>query len=134
MFIVMQHKPDRTQAFKGVANKGIGIDLMVFDNSKKLSISNVSSLPSSILDWNQIDDEFLVSMFDFIGGHVHDDGVLLYFPLNDFKLKGTLKGHMEAYHFSFFKKWMGVNWLQLTSIKVETKTINNTNPTYFWRI
>jgi hypothetical protein len=130
----MQHKSDRTQAFKGVANKGIGIDLMVFDISKNLSVPNVSSLPSSILDWNQIGDELLVLVFDFIGRHVHDDGILLLFLPDDLKLKATLQGYMEAYHFLLFKKWMGVNWLQLTSAKDETKTVNNTNPTYFWRI
>jgi hypothetical protein len=47
---VMQHKFDLTRAFKGVANKGVGVDLMIFDISKNLPVPNMSSLPSSILD------------------------------------------------------------------------------------
>jgi hypothetical protein len=101
VFFVMQHKPDHTWAFKGVANKGIGVDLMIFDIPENLPIPNMSNLPSSIPDWNQMHKDLLVSVFDFVGGHVHDDGVLLLFFPDDLKLKETLQGYMEAYHFSF---------------------------------
>jgi hypothetical protein len=58
---------------------GIGVDLMVFDILENLSISKVSSLLISILDWNQMDEEFLVLVINFVSTHVHDDGVLLLF-------------------------------------------------------
>jgi hypothetical protein len=50
----------------------------------------MSSLPTSILDWNQMHKDLLVLVFDFAGGHVHDDGVLLLFLPDDLKLKATL--------------------------------------------
>jgi hypothetical protein len=82
----MQHKPDRSRAFKGIANKGVGVDLMIFDIPKNLSVPNMSSLPSSIPNWNQMHKDPLVSIFDFAGGHVQVDGVLLFFLPDDLKL------------------------------------------------
>jgi hypothetical protein len=124
----MQHKPDRTRAFKGVANKGVGVDLMIFDIHNNLPIPNMSSLPSSIPDWNQMHKDLLVSVFDFAGGHVHNDGVLLLFFPDDLKLKATLQGYMEAYHFSIYQEWMGVNWLRFTSARDVTTIVSYTNP------
>jgi hypothetical protein len=62
----------------------------------------MSNLPSSIPDWDQTHMDLLVSMFGFVGGHVHDDGVLLFFLPDDLKLKATLQGYMDAYHFSIY--------------------------------
>jgi hypothetical protein len=76
---------------------------------KALTVPNMFSLPLSIFDWNQIDDEFHVSIFDFTSTHVHDDGFLLLFFSNDPKLKTTLKGYMVTYNLSVFKEWMEVN-------------------------
>jgi hypothetical protein len=90
VFFVMQHKPDRIWAYKGVANKGVGVELMIFDIPKNLLVPNMSSLPSSIPNWNQMHKDLIVSVFDFAGGHVHDDGILLLFFLDDLKLKATL--------------------------------------------
>jgi hypothetical protein len=50
MFFEMQHKANRIRAFKGVANKDVGVDLMIFDIPKNLHIPNMSSLPSPIHD------------------------------------------------------------------------------------
>jgi hypothetical protein len=130
----MQHKPDRTQAFKGVANKSVGVDLMIFDILENLPVPNMSNLPSSIHDWNQMHKDLFVSVFDFAGGHVHDDGVLLLFLPDDLKLKATLQGYMEAYHFSVYQEWMGVNRLRLTSARDVTMTVSYTNPSSFFRI
>jgi hypothetical protein len=124
----MQYKPDRIRAYKGVASKGIGVDLMLFDIPENLPVSNMSSLPSSIPDWNQMHKDLLVSVFDFAGGHVHDDGILLFFLLDDLKLKATLQGYMEVYHFLVYQEWMGVNWLRLTSARDVTMIVNYTNP------
>jgi hypothetical protein len=130
----MQHKPDRPRAFKGVAKKGVGVDLMIFDIPKNLPIPNMSILSSSIPNWNQMHKDLLVSVFDFASGHVHDDGVLLLFLPNDLKLKAILQGYMEAYHFSIYQEWMGVNRVQLTSARDVTMTISYTNPSYSNRI
>jgi hypothetical protein len=35
-------------------------------------------------------NDLFVLVFDFAGGHVHDDGVLLLFLPDDLKLKATL--------------------------------------------
>ena len=82
---------------------------MVFDIPKNLPVPNMFSLPLSIHDWNQLDDEFHVLIFDFASIHVYDDGAFLLFFSNDSKLKATLKGYMVAYNFSIFKEWMEVN-------------------------
>jgi hypothetical protein len=124
----MQHKPSRTRAFKGVANKGIGVDLMIFDIPENLHVPNMSSLPSSIPDWNQMHNDLLVSVFDFVSGHIHDDGILLLFLPNDLKLKATLQGYMEAFYFSVYQEWMGVNRLRLTSARDVTTTVRHSNP------
>jgi hypothetical protein len=85
-------------------------------------------LPSSIPEWNQIAKDLFVSMFDFAGVHVHDDGILLLFLPDDLKFKATLQGYMEAYYFSVYQEWMGVNRLRLTSAKDVTTTVSYTNP------
>ena len=75
---------------------------MIFDIPSNLPVPNMFSLPSSILDWNQMHNDLLVLVFDFASGHVHDDGILLLFLPDDLKLKATLQGYMEAYHFSIY--------------------------------
>jgi hypothetical protein len=75
--------------------------------------------------------ELLVSVFDFDGGYVHDDGVLLLFLPDDLKLKAILQGYMEAYHFSVFQEWMEINRLRLISARDETMTVSYTNPSCF---
>jgi hypothetical protein len=75
--------------------------------------------------------DLLVSVFDFVGGHVHDDGILLFFLLDDLKLKATLQGYMEVYYFS---EWMKVNRLKLTSARDVTMTVSYTNPSCVYRI
>jgi hypothetical protein len=35
---------------------------------------------------------------------------------------------MEAYHFSVYQEWMGVNQLRLTSARDVTTTVSYTNP------
>jgi hypothetical protein len=51
-----------------------------------------------------MDDEFLISVFDFADTHIHDDAVLLLFIFDDLKLKATLYGYMATYNFSLFKE------------------------------
>ena len=101
---------------------------MIFDIIKNLLVLNMSSLPSPILNWNQMHTDLLVLVFDFVDRHVHDDGVLLLFLLDELKLKATLQGYMEAYHFSVYQEWMGVNWLRLTSTRDVTTTVSYKNP------
>jgi hypothetical protein len=97
---------------------------MIFDIPEYLLVPNMSSLPSSIPDWNQMHKDLLISVFDFAGRHVHDDGVLLLFLPDDLKLKATLQVYMEAYHFSVYQEWMGVNRLRLTSDWDVTTTVS----------
>jgi hypothetical protein len=107
---------------------------MIFDIPENLPVPNMFNLPSSILDWNQMHKDLLVSVFDFAGGHVHDDGILLFFLLDDLKLKATLQGYMEVYHFLVYQEWMGVNWLRLTSDRDVTMIVSYTNPSCIYRI
>ena len=90
---------------------------MIFDIPKNLPVPNMSNLPSSISDWNQMHEGLLVLVFYFASEYVRDDGVLLFFLPDDLKLKATLQGYMEAYHFLVYKEWMGVNRLRLTSTR-----------------
>jgi hypothetical protein len=79
-------------------------------------------------------NDLFVLVFDFAGGHVHDDGVLLLFLPDDLKLKATLQGYMEAYHFSIYEEWMGVNRLRLTSARDVTMTVSYKNLSCIYRI
>ena len=81
----------------------------------------VSSLAISIPKWNKLRDGFLQMVFDFISSLVHGDWVLLVFHSDDLQMKVDIKGFMKAYHFSFFKEFMGVNHLQMTSYKDASK-------------
>ena len=101
---------------------------MIFDILENLHVLNMSSLPSSIPDWNLMHKDLFVLVFDFAGRHVHDDGVLLLFLPDDLKLETTLQGYIKAYHFSIYQEWMGVSWLRFTSARDVTMTINCTNP------
>jgi hypothetical protein len=73
----VQHKSDKARAFKGVQGTAGGIDLMIVDIPKGLPVPMVSSPPTSILEWNSEDKNFLTMVFDFGSSLVHDNGVFL---------------------------------------------------------
>jgi hypothetical protein len=97
---------------------------MIMDIPEGLLVPMVSSPASSIPEWNKREDDFLQTVFDFASGLVHDNGVLLLFHPDDLQMRVDIRGCMKAYHFSLFKKFMGVNRLQLTSAKNTSKTVS----------
>ena len=95
-FFNMQHKFDKARAFKGKQGTTGGIDLMIVDIPKGLPVSMVSSLPTSILEWNFDDKNFLAIVFDIGSPLVHDNRVLLFFYKDNLKLKANIRGSVEA--------------------------------------
>ena len=69
----MQHKSDKARAFRDVHNFSTGVDLMIVDIPKGLSVSMVSFLPIFVPKWNSTDKNFLSIMFDFGSFLVHDN-------------------------------------------------------------
>jgi hypothetical protein len=61
----VQHKSDKARAFKGVPGTVGGVDLMIVDIPEGLPIPMVSSPPTSVLEWNSEDKNFLPLVFDF---------------------------------------------------------------------
>jgi hypothetical protein len=120
----VQYKSDKAQAFRGVQDTSVRVDLMIMDIPEGLPIPMVSSLASSIPEWNKRGDDFLQTVFDFASGLVHDNGVLLLFHPDDLQMRADIRGCMKAYHFSLFKEFMGVNRLQLTSARNASKTVS----------
>ena len=84
----------------------------------------MSDLASSVLEWNKLPERFVATIFEFASRLVHDNGMLLLFHLDDLQMKADIRGCLKAYHFSFFKEFMGVNPLQLTSAKNASKTMS----------
>lgn len=98
IFICSPSAPiDWASAFVSLPNNRSAVDLMIVDISDNLSISNLSSLPSFVLQWNKCQPSFLNAVFDFTSTHVHDKDAVLPFPSYDVKIKAELKRFMKAY-------------------------------------
>jgi hypothetical protein len=98
---------------------------MIVDISEGLLVPMVSSLPTSILEWNSDDKNLLALLFDFGSSLVHDNGVLLLFHNDDLKLRVDIRGFAKAHHFKILKKWTGINRLPLTNARDASKTVND---------
>jgi hypothetical protein len=120
----VQHKSDKAQAFRGILDASVGVDLMIMDIPEGLPVPMVNSPTSSIPEWNKRGDDFLQTVFDFASGLVHDNGVLLLFHPDNLQMRADIRGCMKAYHFSLFKEFMGVIRLQLTSARNASKTVS----------
>jgi hypothetical protein len=66
----------------------------------------------------------LVDSFDFESSFIHDNGVLLFFHLDNLQMRVDIRGFMKAYHFSLFKEFMGVNCLRMTNGRDASKIVN----------
>jgi hypothetical protein len=121
----VQHKSDKARAFKRKQGTIEGVDLMNVDIPKGLPVSMVSSPPTSVLEWNSDDKNFLAMVFDFGGSFVHDNGVLLLFHKDDLKLRADIRGSTKAYHFKILKEWTGINHLPFTSARDASKTVSD---------
>ena len=110
----IQHKFNKALTFRGVQATASRVDLMIVDILEYLPIPMVSSLPTSIPDWNSKDKNFLAMVFEFGSSFVHDNGILLLFHKNDLKLRVDIRGFARAYHFKILKEWIGINSLSIT--------------------
>jgi hypothetical protein len=63
-------------------------------------------------------------VLDFGSSLVHNDGVLLFFHLDNLQLRANIRGFMKAYHFSILKEWKGINCLPITNGKDSSKTVS----------
>jgi hypothetical protein len=98
---------------------------MIVDIPEGLPVPMVSSLPTSVPEWNSNDKNFLAMVFDFGSSLVHDNGVLLLFHKDDLKLRADIRGFTKAYHFKILKEWTGINRLPLTSARDASKTVSD---------
>jgi hypothetical protein len=116
---IVQHKSDKACAFKGVLGTVGGVDLMIVDIPKGLPVPMVSSPPTSVLEWNSKDKNFLPMAYD--------NGVLLLFHKDDLKLRADIKGFSKAYHFKILKEWTGINRLPITNARDASKTVSGSS-------
>lgn len=103
---------------------GFGVDLMIVEIPKDLHILHLSIPAIVVPNWNKLRPGFLSTIFDFVSSHVHNIRAILFFHAKNLKIKTKLKGFMKAYNFSIFRKWMGINQRQMTSVKDHSKTMS----------
>jgi hypothetical protein len=103
----------------------VGIDLMIVDIPKGLPIFMVSSPPTSVLEWNTMDRNFLHMVLDFGSSFIHDNRVLLLLHKDDLQLRADIRGYSKAYHFLILKEWMEINRLPITNVGVASKTVSD---------
>jgi hypothetical protein len=60
----------------------------------------MSSLPTSVPEWNSTDKNFVSMVFEFGSSLVHDNGVLLLLHKDNLQLRVDIRGYLKAYHFS----------------------------------
>jgi hypothetical protein len=87
----------------------------------------VSSLPTSVREWNSEDKNFLPMVFDFGSSLIQDNGMLLLFHKDDFKLKADIRGSAKAYHFKILKEWTGINRFPITNARDASKTMSGSS-------
>jgi hypothetical protein len=87
-------------AFKGVQGTAGGVDLMIVDIPEGLPVPMMSSLPTSVPEWNSTDKNFVSMVFEFGSSLVHDNGVLLLLHKDNLQLRVDIRGYLKAYHFS----------------------------------
>jgi hypothetical protein len=100
---------------------------MIVDILEGLPVPMVFSPPTSVPKWNSKDKNFLPMVFDFGSSLVHDNGVLLFFHKDDFKLRASIRGSAKAYHFKILKEWKGINRLPITSARDASKTVSGSS-------
>ena len=121
----VQYKSDKARAFKDMQGTTSGVDLMSMEILKDLFIPMVSTLPTSVLEWNSEDENFLPILFALGSSLVHDNKVILLFHKDDLKLRASIKGFAKAYHFSIMKEWIGINCLPITSSRDASKIVSD---------
>jgi hypothetical protein len=104
-----------------------GVDLMIVDFPKGLSLLMVSSPPTSVPDWNSEHKSFMSMVFDIRGSLVYDNGVLLLFHKDNLKLRADIRGYSKVYNFSILKEWTGINHLPITTARDASKTVSGSN-------
>jgi hypothetical protein len=96
---------------------GFGLDLMILDIPDDLPVCHLSSPATAVPEWNKLRPKFLDNVFDFASVHLQDAGALLLFHSDDLNLRAILKGFNNTYGFRVYREWMGINRLQMTSVK-----------------
>ena len=118
--------PSHPKRALGVARSDVGnVDLIIADISDNMSVPNVSDLFYIVPSWNALDTGFLGELFDFADEILHDDGALfLFHPDDNGDFRKSIEDHFDAFGFTVFKEWLGVNCLRLSLAKHKDKTTN----------
>ena len=94
----VQHKSDKARPFKDVQGTAGGVDLILIDIPEGLPVPMVSSLRTTVPEWNANDVNFLPMVFAMESSLFHDNGVLLLFHKDDLQLRADIRGSTSAYH------------------------------------
>jgi len=102
------------------------IDFLVGDVPDNLPVQFISNPPSAIPEWNRTPaDEFVEPLFAFAQEYLGDDaGVLLFVPESP-AIRRDVLSWAEAYGYTPFKDWWGINELRLTSFRDPKRTVHN---------
>jgi hypothetical protein len=102
-----------------------GVDLMIVDIPEGLPVPIVSSLSTSVPNWNIADRNILPMVFEFGSSLVHDNGVLLLFHKDNLQLRVDIRGYSKAYYFLILKEWTRINRLPITSARDASKIVSD---------
>lgn len=120
----MQHAIDKQRYFDGILSTESAVDLIIVDVPEGLHVPTVSAPPAPIPKWNQFSDDWLVPIFDFAQGYLHDNGALLVmYPSPSKPHRSHLLGCYKEYGFNILLDWWGMNHLHLTSPIDPRKTV-----------
>jgi len=81
---------------------------LVVEFSKELRGASSSV---EILVWNNIVEDYVVSIFNFTNKFLTSDGVVLLFHLDDLHVLKEIRSYMESYSFQIRMKLVSVNFL-----------------------
>jgi hypothetical protein len=121
----VQHKSDKARAFRRMQGTTFGVDLMIVDIPEGLPVPIVSSLSTSVPNWNIADRNILPMVFEFGSSLVHDNGVLLLFHKDNLQLRVDIRGYSKAYYFLILKEWTRINRLPITSARDASKIVSD---------
>ncbi len=109
--------------FKGVTSEKPHIDLIIADVPEGLLVPDLSVPTTNVPKWNMDNPLGLEAVFEFVDGHLHDDGALIIiYPLKAFT-KATIHTYATTYYFEKMKDWWGMNWLHLASPISPSRTV-----------
>ncbi len=98
-------------------------DFIIAEVPGNLPIPHVLDLVLTIPKWNAKVDNYVVSIFGFVDKYLARDGFVLFFYDDDRVLK-KIKSYLESYNFKIHLKFVVVNNIHRTNLKLLNKKVN----------